>query len=457
MQASWRQIAAVLTALALPAALAAGPIADDPVAARAFLKELIQPTPLTPAQRARAPKLLADLGHHAYRVREVASKELLRLGPQAEGLLVRFDPRGDAEAATRVRDLLAAYKAAREDAPSLVCHAAGALTARKDKYAVDVLVALLGHDHAMVRHVSEYALRYVTGMRLGYNAHDPGKPRHAAAARWAAWWKTRRAAFDFTPAGHVRRVAAILCWGGYTRNVLRVGLDGKIAWHRQLPNRSLYVDPLGGGRLLAASYKSPKGLLEEYDAGGKLVWQAKDLPFEGALRCIQRLPSGNTLGIDYGQKRVIELDPACRRIVWEHSYGQSLPLLARRLPGGHTLLAWYSGTIQEITPAGEVVWTRAVPGSIRDVQKLPNGHLLIAQYVNRVNRVVELTPAGREVWTWSPPTSYRVSAARRLPDGRTAVMGRHLHLVDPPGTHAKLLLAPDKPLWACRGQLRLVP
>lgn len=80
------------------------------------------------------------------------------------------------------------------------------------------------------------------------------------------------------------------------------------------------------------------------------------------------LDNGNILlfdnkGGEGGNSRVVELEPASRRIVWSYQRLEPEPFLsktcgtAQRLPNGNTLITdTESGRAFEVTPAGEVVW-----------------------------------------------------------------------------------------------------
>jgi len=160
-------------------------------------------------------------------------------------------------------------------------------------------------------------------------------------------------------------------------------------------------------------------------------------------------------------RRVVEIDPAGKRIAWEHAYGPMHVCSAQRPPNGNTLLCSFDGQVTEITRAGKVVWRKAGLGHTRDAQRLPNGNLLIVN-LSRYG-VVELTADGREVWSWIPPDGRRVGGAARLPDGRTAVQigGVGFLLVDLAGKGTVRLATPENlrvySCSSCRRQLRLAP
>ena len=456
MRRPGRQVAAT-AAVVLAAALcaAAGEVPEAPAAARAFLKELVDPTPLPPAARRRAGKLLADVDNESWRVREAASKELVRMGPRAAPLVARAAKDATGELAVRAEQILAAYRAAQAHRPSLLNQAVDLLAGRKDKTVVDSLLVLLGHADGDIRHVTEYALRRITGKRFGYNAHAPEPERRAAARRWAAWWKAGRRtfAFDRAPAG---RIAGVLCRDISGRQLRLIDLEGKTLWSRRMASGLRYAAALPNGNLLFS--RSGKGTysLEEHDAAGKVVWRTDGSVLGGLPRDVSRLPSGTTLALDLTGRRAVEIDRAGRKIVWQYALAATNFHSVQRLANGNTLLCSTSGLAQEVSKAGKVVWSRTDLGATRDVHMLANGNLLVAQYV--AGRVVELTRSGQEAWSWSPGVKVRCVAASRLPDGRTVVQawGPGLFLVDAAGKHAKCLLA-DEPRMMCVRQFELAP
>ncbi|MGB2821298.1 MAG: hypothetical protein WBF17_09980, partial [Phycisphaerae bacterium] len=87
MMRSWRKAIGAAVIFVATVCAAAGPLGSDPRAARAFLKELIEPTPLGPDARRLAGKLLADLGSERWSARDAASKGLLRIGAKAGPLV----------------------------------------------------------------------------------------------------------------------------------------------------------------------------------------------------------------------------------------------------------------------------------------------------------------------------------------------------------------------------------
>jgi len=73
-------------------------------------------------------------------------------------------------------------------------------------------------------------------------------------------------------------------------------------------------------------------------------------------------------GLGRGWSRVVEVDPATNRIVWQHKADPPASFYtaalggAQRLPNGNTLIAnSHRGESFEVTPAGEIVWRFLTP------------------------------------------------------------------------------------------------
>jgi len=429
---------------------------DRLAAARTVLGEFADPTLLDDRTRARIPELLDDLGHEEWSVREAASEALRRIGHRGEPLVRKAAGSANTEVAARVGQVFEAYEADRRRRVRRLHEAIELLAGERDRSLLDALVRLLSHADPRVRRAAGYGLRRITGRRFGYNAHDPARERAAATRTWAAWWRGERERFDWTPTARAPKVGGILAWSSSGAAVFLYGLDGKLLWSRRTPTRPTAADALPNGHVLIATYAAGAALLEEYGRGGQVVWRA-DIPWRGLLLGVRRLPNGNTLVLERGNWRVVEIDPTGGEIVWQFGVEGERVYSAQRLANGNTVVCTCKDRVQEVGRDGKVLWTRAGLGGLRDVTKLPGGHLL-AVHVAR-SRVVELAPDGTETWGWSPPERDRLVGARRLPDGRTVIQCAKagLVLVDRTGKVTELATPNGVRLWSCFGQITLAP
>ncbi|MGE5706821.1 MAG: hypothetical protein ACM3YO_00675 [Bacteroidota bacterium] len=164
-----------------------------------------------------------------------------------------------------------------------------------------------------------------------------------------------------------------------------------------------------------------KRFVLELDEDKKEVWS-----FKGALiGYAAHLPTGNTLLLDLGNQRVIEVDPA-RQIVWQFGDPSDRakqlrsPRGVSRLSNGHTLIADTGNhRVIEVDARGEIVWHYGEWGRAgcsgqslfkpQWARRLPNGNTLIVDSGN--HRVIEVDIAKTIVWQYG-------NSANRLGSGQ---------------------------------------
>jgi len=431
----------------------------DAAEARKIIEEFVNPTPLKAELARRIDTLIAALASNSWKTREDATKELLEIGAQAETIIRKAAASPDAEVRTRVDLILTAYRASHKDRSLVLGNAVRVLAAAKDKWVVDALLKLVDKEDTDIRYACEYSLRRMTGKHFGYNAYAPQPQRAAAAKKWRAWWGGNREKFRFgAGAAAGPATAGVLSWNISTKEVFIVDFNGKKVWSRTFTKRPYAADALVNGNILISFYENSMSVLEEYTRAGKLVWSTKAMPLRGVVQEVRRLANGNTLVTEPSSRRIVEIDPTGKRVVWQYGALQSTVASAQRLANGNTLICSYTGQVIEVSKAGKTVWSHMGLSSPRDAEKLANGNILITEYGRR--RVVEITGAGKEVWNWTsaPATTYPVSA-RRLADGRTVIRARRkgLLLVDRSGKIVKTLTGQGQQHSSSYGKVRLVP
>jgi hypothetical protein len=194
-----------------------------------------------------------------------------------------------------------------------------------------------------------------------------------------------------------------------------------------------------GYRVLAAD----KGRVAILNARGQVEWE---VPNPYVCHDIQALPGGNVL-FPTSDTRIVEMTPD-KRVVWEHNSRPKPPYTGRveihafqRLPDGNTMIS-ESGNrrLIEVNRAGAIV--REIPlvvelkDSHRDTRrarKLDNGNYLVCHELDGVVR--EYDPLGRVVWAYQldlngqprTPTHQghgtEVFNALRLKNGNTLIAG----------------------------------
>jgi len=159
------------------------------------------------------------------------------------------------------------------------------------------------------------------------------------------------------------------------------------------------------------------------------------------------LRNGELMVADIRNCRVLFINHA-KRVVREIGHagscthdpprGLSSPNGATPLPDGGVLVTEIGGWVDRISRTGRLLFSIRTPTTYpSDAQLLPNGNILVAGF-NTPGRIDELTPAGRIVWTYAPTSGPgaldRPSLAVRWPNGMIAVTDDWHHrivVIDP--------------------------
>jgi hypothetical protein len=190
-------------------------------------------------------------------------------------------------------------------------------------------------------------------------------------------------------------------------------------------------------------FASDKGQVVKYDAGGKVLLKFRT----GSVHRIQQLKNGNVL-CQSGWRKLIEVNPE-GKTVWSYdaqnsngNKGKRLEVHAfQRLANGNTMLVENGiGRIIEINKAGEIqhelkykVKQLNAHRDVRQGHKLKNGNYLLCH--EGEGRVTEYSPDGKIVWDYQVslfgkprkgghgPEAWgnQVFNAIRLPNGNTLI------------------------------------
>ncbi|TWT85520.1 hypothetical protein Pla123a_03270 [Posidoniimonas polymericola] len=211
-----------------------------------------------------------------------------------------------------------------------------------------------------------------------------------------------------------------------------------------------------GRRVLAADYSV--GRIALIDPDGSIAWEHKI----GPIHDLQLLDNGHVL-FQLSWTRIVEVDPADNRIVWEYdsaggdNQGQRVEVHSfQRLPDGRTMIAESGpGRVIEVDQAGEIRHELKLkvdhPDPHRDtrlVRKLASGNYLVAHEGDGAVR--EYAADGEVVWEYEVPLFGRkrrgghaaeawgnaVFAAERLANGNT--------LIATGNGHGVIEVTPDK-------------
>jgi hypothetical protein len=426
--------AGLAAALALPAAASGpDPVREDEQALQAAhvgsdgpaLVEFFRKHTPVEADKDKVRALVADLGDDSYHVRDRASAELVELGQTAVPLLREALKDPDVEVARRAEKCLQLI----EPNPSATVAVAAArlLAVRRPPGAVE---ALLGYLPAAEDEVVADAVRAA----LAALARPDGRPEPALAAALADRSPARRAAavqalIRSAPAGEREALRKYL----HDPDPL-VRLEVALAWldARDREAVPVLIDLLADMpaqrcwrvedvlcRL--AGDDAPSVSLGANESGRKKcrdAWRAW-WTTHGARTDLGRLGRGRallgyTLVVELNRGlagRVLELD-AEGKPRWQIENLQ-YPIDAQVVGNDRVLVAEYRARrVTERTFKGEVKWEKDIPGVLRGVQRLPNGHTFIVTG----DQLLEVDRDGREVAS-QVRQSHDIMAARKLRTG----------------------------------------
>jgi hypothetical protein len=157
------------------------------------------------------------------------------------------------------------------------------------------------------------------------------------------------------------------------------------------------------------------GSIHEFDTKTRNLRRDRQILAHGVTEA-WRLPNGHTLFVEDGKNRVCEVDEGLKE-VW--SCEVNAPVGVHRLKNGNTLIARAQGTLFEVSPDGNILWSKDNPDiSVSRISFLDTGNYLVTDSAH--HRVLEL---GRD-WKvlWEKGELNYPSAAARLDTGNTLIV-----------------------------------
>jgi hypothetical protein len=309
----------------------------------------------------------------------------------------------------------------RDEDPEVRRRAAQALLEAREKAAVPVLIDLLAELPRPQADSIESLLLQLPGDDPPKGSLENAVARARYRDAWAVWWKHHGETFDLakvelTPRWRDYTLAICIdAMRGRARSGGLVEYDGQGHKRWQMPGLGLPVDAqvLDEKRILVVEYRP--GQVTERNRDGDILRRisVNGIPLEA-----RRLPNGRTLITT--REGVVEVDRNDKE-VWGISTDRTEFLVtACPLRGGEIALCYRSGQLERRNRDGKVLASFRAGMLFRPygthIQALPNGHILVPLYYE--NKVVEYDPTGRVVWQ----ASYaRPMSAQRLPNGRTLV------------------------------------
>jgi len=229
--------------------------------------------------------------------------------------------------------------------------------------------------------------------------------------------------------------------------------NGKTEWEMKIgPLHDLHL--LDNGNILLQT--SWTHVAEVEQATGKVVWEYDASKQNGnagkklEIHAFQRLRNGNTMIVESGTSRILELDLQ-GKIVHEIALQVSQPhphrdtRLVRKLDSGNYLVCHEGdGIVREYSPQGATVWEFAVPLFDRSpapghgvegfgnqcfsALRLASGNTLIS--TGNGHRVIEITPAKEIVWQLTSDDLPGIELAwittiQQLPSGNIVIGNCH--------------------------------
>ena len=201
----------------------------------------------------------------------------------------------------------------------------------------------------------------------------------------------------------------VLVGASYGKNILAItDAKGEVIWSHKTagPQRGHTghhdVHLLPNGNIL---FHDTWTTLKEITLGKKVVWTYDSAKQNGNVgkrvdvHAFARLKNGNTMIVESGVGRVIEVD---KKGKLTHQFllkkgGTQNTRWARHTPKGNLLVcSEQPGVVTEYNRTGEVVWDYLINTRVYGAIRLKNGNTLIASGGGK--SVVEISPAKKVVW-----------------------------------------------------------
>jgi len=311
----------------------------------------------------------------------------------------------------------AVKKMLRDAEPVVRLRVALALVAR-DKDAVPVLISLLdaGLTPAELGRAEEVLYRLAEERAPADPPGNDEAGRKKYREAWEAWWKDNGAKLEVAKLEEAARarnftLAVLLDKGA----VLDLDEANKERWRIDELVLPLDVQYLPGDRVLIAEHDG--GRVTERNRKGEVLWERKiDMPIVA-----QRLPDGHTFIATRSQ--LMELDRGGKVVFNHFPPGGELIMRAQKLRNGDIALVQSNGGVGNtrfvrLDAKGREL--KSFPVNVRTsggrIDVLPNGHVIVPE--NMTNRVVEMDGDGKEVWKVEID---RPIMALRLANGNTLI------------------------------------
>lgn len=235
--------------------------------------------------------------------------------------------------------------------------------------------------------------------------------------------------------------------------IVRFDEQGKVVWSCDKVRSVHRIQQLENGNILT---QQGWGKIIEINPEGEIAWSYHAAERNGnkgkklEVHAFQRLANGNTMVVENGVGRIIEIDRS-GKVVHEMQYQVSLPnahrdvRMASKLENGNYLVCHEGdGRVTEYSPDGKIIWDYNVPlfdkpranghgpeawgNQVFNALRLPNGNTLIA--TGNGHSVIEVSPAKEVVWAVHQNDLKRITLAwvtslEVLPNGNLIIGNCH--------------------------------
>ncbi len=309
----------------------------------------------------------------------------------------------------------AIHKLLDDDVATVRLRVGRALAFHKDKKGIPVIIASLPElSQSEAWQAEDVLLRLATNNNPPSLSVGQSKPeRIKARDAWEAWWKKYQNKVDLArlqkaddPLGYT--VVVLLDEG----KIRELGPNNQVRWQINNLGFPLDLQMLPGDRILVAEYHS--GRVTERNLKGEILWQH----FAQNPLMAQRLPNGHTfIGSD---SELVEIDRQSK-VVFRFSFPDDERIMkSAKLPNGDIVCLTDQTRVVRLNSKGKELKSFHVFLGKRlfggRIHMLPSGNVLVPH--NAENKVVEYDIQGRVVWQVGIEEPI---AATRLANGNTLV------------------------------------
>ncbi len=392
------------------------------------LVEFFRKRSLTDAERPKMAALVEQLGSPEFRTREKATEQLLKQGPAVLEFLRKGAKGADLELIRRAESCADRIRAVEPPAEVAVA-AARVLLKRNPSELVTVLLAYL--PYAESDHIAdEVRATLRKSSRIDGQAHpelvaaltEDVPVRRAAAGEALAGVKeqaanVKRLLKDADPLVRVRVAEALILANDKSAVPTLIDALPLVTASQAWAGEDLLMRMSEGKNPPMLSRVGNDAARQKYKDSWSAWWTRNEKTID--LAKLHDVPEllGHTVVVLLDLGRILELN-AKNETVWQID-GVVFPLDVQLLPNGNVLVAEYhAGRVTERDRfRGEIKWEKAIAGPLM-AQRLPNRNTFIATD----SRFFEVDDKGVEVLSYSMPGGERLMKVSKLPNGEVVAL-----------------------------------